>query len=349
MTLETSARWAIIMLAAIAVFTALRLTSDIFAPLVLGLVMGVVLSPISSGLERAGTPKVLSALSVLAFSLIVLTAILLFLGPVISKLLAQAPQIWLELRNSIRDFQGIIQGITDAAQEVERAISPENEPGAAPRVPSLTDALFAAPAFAAQLLIFIGTLFFFVLSRQEIYAFISDRLTGNHDLMTHRLEEADRLVSRYFLTISVINIFFGCFVATGLWLIGMPSALMWGVIASLMNFILYLGPACVAVSLLVAGIVVFDGVSVLLPPSLFIGLNLLEGQFVTPMLVGRHMSVNPLLVFLSLVFWLWLWGPLGGFIAIPLLIWSLAIAGQLGHLEPDPRLRQWAGLDNPGE
>jgi predicted PurR-regulated permease PerM len=114
-----------------------------------------------------------------------------------------------------------------------------------------------------------------------------------------------------------------------------------------MNFILYLGPACVAVALLVAGIVVFDGPTVLLPPALFVGLNLLEGQFVTPMLVGRHMSVNPLLVFLSLVFWLWLWGPLGGFIAIPLLIWSLAIAGQLGHPEPHPRLRQWAGLDPP--
>jgi predicted PurR-regulated permease PerM len=56
-----------------------------------------------------------------------------------------------------------------------------------------------------------------------------------------------------------------------------------------------------------------------------------------------------LLVFLSLVFWLWLWGPLGGFIAIPLLIWGLAIAGQLGHPEPDPRLRQWTGLGNPGE
>ena len=339
------------MLAAIAVFTALRLTGDIFAPLALGLVLGVVLSPISVGLERIGTPKVISALAVLAFSLIVLTGILLFLGPVISKLLVQAPQIWQELRNSIRDFQGVIQGLSDASEEVARAISPDGggaEPAEAPRVPSLTDALFAAPAFAAQLLIFIGTLFFFVLSRHEIYDFISERLTAAHDVMTMRLDEADRLVSRYFLTIAIINIFFGGFVALAMWTVGMPSPLLWGVVATLMNFILYLGPACVAVALLVAGIVVFDGIAVLLPPLIFVGLNLAEGQFVTPMLVGRHMSVNPLLVFLSLVFWLWLWGPLGGFIAIPLLIWGLAITGQLGHPEPDPRLREWTRIGGPG-
>jgi len=348
MTLETSARWAIIMLAAIAVFTALRLTADVFAPLMLGLVLGVVLSPISTGLERVGAPSALSALAVLIFSLIVLAGIVLFLGPVFSKLLIQAPQIWQEVRVSIRDFQGLIQGISDASEEVARAIGPgSGDAEEAPRVPSLTDALLAAPAFAAQLLIFIGTLFFFVLSRQEIYRWISDRLTGAHDVMAMRLAEADRLVSRYFLTIAVINIFFGGFVAAALWLIGMPSALMWGVIATLMNFILYLGPACVAVALIVAGVVVFDGLAVLLPGAAFVGLNLTEGQFVTPMLVGRHMSVNPLLVFLSLVFWLWLWGPLGGFIALPLLIWGLAIAGQLGHPEPHPKIREWTSIGSP--
>ncbi len=82
MTLETSARWAIIALATIAIFTALRLTADIFAPLVLGLVLGVVLSPISTWAERRGAPKTVSALAVLLFSLVVLAGIVLFLGPV---------------------------------------------------------------------------------------------------------------------------------------------------------------------------------------------------------------------------------------------------------------------------
>ncbi len=343
MDLENSARWALVALAAIAIFTALRLTSDIFAPLALGLVLGVVLSPISTWLKRIGTPKVFSALAVMVFALVVLTGILLFIGPVVSRLLVQAPQIWREILESVREFQGVIQGISDASEEVAKVIGSENtgEVAEPARVPSLTDALFAAPAFAAQLLIFVGTLFFFVLSREEIYEWITDRLTGGHDIMELRLEEADRLVSRYFLTISIINIFFGCAVATAMWAIGMPSPLLWGVVATLMNFILYLGPAVVAFTLFVAGVVVFDGPATLLPAAAFVALNITEGQFVTPMLVGRHMSVNPLLVFLSLVFWLWLWGPLGGFIAIPLLIWGLAITGQLRHPEADPRLRRW--------
>jgi len=343
MLLEKSARWALVTLATIAVFAALRMTGDIFAPLALGLVLGVVLSPISTGLSRIGTPKMLSALAVLIFALIVLTGILLFIAPVISRLLVQAPQIWREIIDSVRAFQSVIQGISDASEEVAKAIGSDGSSEATDqtRVPSLTDALLAAPAFAAQLLIFVGTLFFFVLSREEIYEWITDRLTGAHDIMEMRLEEADRLVSRYFLTIAIINIFFGGAVAAVMALIGMPSPLMWGVVATLMNFILYLGPAVVAFTLFVAGVVVFDGATTLLPMAAFIGLNITEGQFVTPMLVGRHMSVNPLLVFLSLVFWLWLWGPAGGFIAIPLLIWGLAITGQLRHPEADPRLRRW--------
>lgn len=351
MTLQNSAHWALITLATIAIFTALRLTGDVFAPLVLGLVLGVVLSPVSIWLERIGTPSVLSALAVMLLALTVLTGILLFLGPVFSRLINQAPQIWQEVRVSIREVQGLIRGLNQASEEVAKAIGPNGASDAeeTTRVPSLTDALFAAPAFAAQLLVFLGTLFFFVLSRQEIYEWISSRIAGAHDVMAMRLKEADRLVSRYFLTISIINICFGCTVAAVMALIGMPSPILWGVFAALMNFILYLGPACVAVILLVAGIVVFDGPTAVLPAAAFVGLNMTEGQFITPSLVGRHMEINPLLVFLSLVFWLWLWGPLGGIIAIPLLIWGLAIAGQLGHPEAHPSLRKWTNIGKPEE
>lgn len=335
MTLETATRWAVIALATIAVFVALEWAEDVFAPVMLGLVIGVVLSPVSHAMERRGAPGWVSALLVMAISLIVLSGIVLFLGPVLSRLVNAAPQIWLELRDSIRSLQDMLGVITDASEEVARAISPDGtsadtDDGA--RVPSITDAIFAAPAFAAQLLIVLGTLFFFVMSQDEIYDWIAERIEGEPDAgMGARLKAADGMVSRYFLAITVINCFFGGFVALAMALIDMPQPVLWGVIATLLNFILYLGPALVTVMLLVAGVVVYDGLQVLLPPVLFIALNITEGQFVTPALIGRRMSVNPLLVFFSLVFWLWLWGPLGGFIAIPLLLWVLAFTGQLPH------------------
>ncbi len=340
MTLEQSARWGQVILGAVALFAALRFAADLFAPLTLALVLGVVLSPISVGLERMGTGKFVAALGVLVFSLCVIASILLFLGPYLTRLWTEAPAIWRELRLSFLELQQIVQGLSDATEEVAKAINPDGAADAAAKgdeeaaasVPSMTDALLAAPAFMAQLLVFVGTLFFFALSRDRLYRWLAYALEGPDSIMAQRLEEADRMVSRYFLTISFINLGFGICVGAGLWLVGLPSPILWGVLAVLMNFILYLGPALVSLALLIAGIVVFDGFELFLPPLVFIGLNLIEGQFVTPLLVGRHIAVNPLLIFLSLVFWLWLWGPIGGIIAIPVLIWCLSLAGKMGEI-----------------
>lgn len=115
----------------------------------------------------------------------------------------------------------------------------------------------------------------------------------------------------------------------------------WGLLAFLVNFILYLGPAMLALALLIAGLITFDGAYGLLPAALYLAMNATEGEFVTFVLVGRSMSVNPLLVFFSLVFWLWLWGPVGGFIAIPGLIWFMVVAKTM--LAPSPR----EGEDQP--
>ena len=98
-------------------------------------------------------------------------------------------------------------------------------------------------------------------------------------------------------------------------IVGMPAPPFWGIYAFLMNFILYLGPITVGLTLLVTGLVIFDGAYAVLPAALYFGMNAMEGQFVTPSLVGQQMRVNPLIVFLSLVFWLFLWGPIGAIIA----------------------------------
>ena len=108
-------------------------------------------------------------------------------------------------------------------------------------------------------------------------------------------------------------------------LIGLPGAFVWGVVAALANFILYMGPMMVTAGLLIAGLVTFNGLMVLLPPAIFLGLNMLEAQFVTPTFLGKRIAVNPLLIFISLVVWLWLWGPIGGIIAIPVLVIAMVM------------------------
>ncbi|MXU65690.1 AI-2E family transporter [Oceanomicrobium pacificus] len=318
-------RACLMILAAVALIYLLDVAAAVAAPITLALVTGIVLSPLTRLWLALRLPGALAALLTLLVALVVAIAAMFLLEPIVSRVIARAPLIWYELRETVEQLKAMLRGLDQVAEDVASAI--DAEPGSddedAVAIPTATEALAYAPGIAAQALIFIGTLFFFLFARVETYTWLGRVIPG---ITAERFDEAERTVARYFLTITIINACFGVLVAIGLSLIGMPSPILWGVIGFLMNFLLYLGPTAVTAALAVAGIVVFDGPASFLPPLIFAGLNMIEGQFVTPTLVGRTMSVNPLLVFLSLTFWLWLWGPLGGIIALPLLLWTMEIA-----------------------
>lgn len=313
-------------IAIILVFAVLKYAENIFAPMMLALVLGVILSPVRDAWDGLGLPNALSAFATMLFGLIVFLTIGFLLEPYVSSAIEQAPVIWNELRTTMVELKGMLRGIDEISENVAEAIDPdagsETEGGAAVAIPTVAQAAFYAPQYLAQVMVLVGTLYFFLLVRVDIYRFFGDTFT--------RLNEKDLLfaesqVARYFVTVSVINASFGVIVTIAMSLLGMPSPVLWGMLAFLVNFILYIGPATLAVGLLLTGIIAFDGPYSFAPAALYLVMNATEGQFVTPALVGKSMSVNPLLVFLSLVFWLWLWGPLGGFVAIPFLIWTLVI------------------------
>lgn len=322
---RSASDWALIILAFIAVVSALDLAQALLAPFVLAFVCAVVLSPLSNFWKRFGLPPSVGALLSLG-TVLSLLAILAFIAePMVERAYVQIPDIKRELSATISQMQDMFRGISDVTKEVQDTISPDSsgEERESVDLPSLGDALFAAPSMIAQILLFAAALFFILLSRDDVY----EGLTKVHPDSPSGacLRGADARVSRYFLTITLINTCFGVIVASALWALGLPGPMLWGMIAALMNFLLYIGPAMVAVSLVVAGAIAFEGAMSLAPAATFVMLNMMEGQFITPTLVGRHMQVNPLLVFLSLCFWLWLWGPVGGFIAIPLLVWGIAV------------------------
>lgn len=325
--------YALILLAIIAGFSVLKIGEAIFAPFFLALVVGVIMAPLMSAFDRIGLPTPSGALIIIVCGFLFFVFLAAFLGPKLQDAVRQIPMIWEELNDTIISFQQALRGLNDMSKGVAEALSPDGGPAPetedAVAVPTAADALLLAPPILAQLMIFVGSLFFFLMSKSEIYLWVAPKI-GSRD-ETSRLHgcfiQAEKLVSRYFLTITVINACFGLIIAVVMAAIGMPSPIVWGLLAFGMNYVLYIGPMALAVLLLLSGVVAFDGVMVTLPAALFIGLNMLEGQFITPALVGRHLAINPLLVFLSLVFWMWLWGPMGGFIAIPLLLWWLVVSG----------------------
>ena len=304
----------------------LQTAEHVMAPLLLALVLGVVISPATDRIERIGVRRSISAFLALFATLAALVLLGIVLGPVISDAIEMAPRMRWELREIMSSMRPALESMTDLQETLEETSATGTRASGAEEgrvaVPNVMDAIWYAPGLAAQAMIFIGTLYFFLLSRSDIYRCIH---RGDTNVDAEALKRAEGEVSRYFMTITAINATFGFLIGVVMTLLGMPSPVLWGLGAFFVNYVLYLGPAVFACALLLAGFVVFDGIASVLPALIYLALNGTEGQFVTPGLVGKHMSINPLLVFVSLVFWLWMWGPLGGIIAIPLLVWGLRI------------------------
>ena len=315
-------------LAILAAVAALWAAETLVAPLTLAFVGAMILSPINDGLRSVRVVPTLAALLTLLLALVVIVALALIFRPWIAEVIEAWPKMRWEIRRTLIDLRISLGALFDIQRDMLSAIDPEaankagEGGGAADAMPSLSDAAWLAPLALGQMVLFAGGLFFFLVGKEDMYAALSDRL---RICSTGAFDAAETRVALYFGTVTLINAGFGAAVAVGLSLIGLPAAPLWGVIATLANFVLYLGPAAVAAALLVAGTVSFDGPESFLPAALFIGLNAIEGQFVTPTLLGRQMRLSPLLVFVSLAFWLWLWGPVGGIVAIPLLLWGLEI------------------------
>ena len=324
------------MIAAVALIFAMDQAQAVLAPLLLALIVGIVLSPISELVYKLGLPKAFAALGSLFVILVALAALYLFLEPVVDRAVCSMPQIMIELDELLASVKNSLRGLEDVQRAAEQVANDGNPPAptqeaAESPIPTVEDAIFMAPAILGQVLIFVGALFFFILTRDDIYDFVAKKLVADDRRLetAHRLREAERQVGRYFLTISIINCGYAIVFSLVMMALGMPSPILWGIAAGLLNFVLYLGPALMTVALLLGGLISFEGAQSFLPMIAYLVINGIEAQFVTPSLVGKALEVNPLAIFVSLVFFLWLWGAVGGFIAIPLLLWVMVLTADI--------------------
>jgi len=128
-------------------------------------------------------------------------------------------------------------------------------------------------------------------------------------------------ISDYMFSITLINVCLGILVSGGLYFMGIPNAAMWGILVAVLNFVPYFGPIVGVVILAVVGLLTFDSLwQGLLPPLWYMGLHLLESNLITPVLLGRRLTLNPVAIFVSLIFWIWLWGIPGAMLSVPILV-----------------------------
>jgi predicted PurR-regulated permease PerM len=326
--LAQAAQVSVIFIGIIALVFALATGEYILAPISLGIVIGLMLGPIATRLERRGFPPGLSATAVVLIFIFAACLLALALAAPLSFWIGRLPQIWSDLQGQLAQLRQPLQALNGIREQLRNLTGDDGVSVSVDEGMGFESLATLAPAVIAQILIFFASLYFFVATRHQTRAailslFFKRRLRWR---VAHIFRDVESLVSRYLISISAINIAEGTAVGIGLFLIGVPSAPLWGALAALANFVPFIGPALMVLILFAIGLAEFDtfGGS-LLPVAVYLAINTVEAQFVTPTVIGRTMTLNPLVVLLALVFWIWLWGPLGGFIAIPALLVAYAV------------------------
>jgi predicted PurR-regulated permease PerM len=336
---------------------ALRSGAEFFMPVTAALVVAIALVPLLAWFERRGIPSKLSAgLCVIIFLALAMFAIGSILVPAtdwVAQVPSKIPKVRAALEPVIRLYKHLDRWIERATSQI--AIAPiQRTPTVNVEQPHSMLGLLtsSAPHLLIQLFFALLVIFFFLAGWTAMRKkAIVTRGSFEGALTTARvIQQVVAATSTYLGTITIINIGLGALTAGALWLLGMPSPVMWGGIVAVANYIPYLGPIVCALLLFAGGLMTFPDIwGALLPPAVFICFHLVEANFFTPMVVGHRLTISPLSILISLSFWAWVWGTTGALLAVPLLIIMKTIFSAAGTPDIAGFLFEHGTLTHAGE
>jgi len=334
---RTAAQASTIAMAVIVTIAALYFARPVLLPVTTAVVIGLMLGPLTKRADRAKIHPLLTAI-VLWFGVCgVLYGVIVLLSQPIGDWIGKAPEIATNLSNKVH----LLDRPREALESVRKALAPDNKDAAKVSVDMVGVAqsalLYVTPAIG-ELVVFFGTLFFYLAGRIQLrhvmVVFFDSREARLR--MLKIISDVESNLTSYLSLVAIINAVVGIAAGVIAYFVGLPNAVAWGVLAFLLNFIPYIGAVLMELVLFGVGLVTFPSLThAMLAPLLYLGFSTLEGHFITPSIMGRRLTLNPLTVFLSLVFWSWLWGPVGAFLAVPIVIVMLVVSSHLfGHDEP---------------
>ncbi len=322
--LDPLTRFAILAVSGIVVTAALDLSQMILAPVCLSVVVGMIFGPMADRITRLGLPSWVAAAAVVLLLLVLISSAgAAFVVP-LSDWMDKLPVIWSQLQSQLMIWKGFFSSIGSLQEELRTAMGQDGAMQVSVDEASPVESVFyLAPAFLAQVILFLASLYFFVLTR-PLLRYSALRLSSDAEsrrCVAAALRLIEERLSSYLFSITLINLALGGAVALVLWALGVPSPLLWGMLAGALNYVVYIGPAVMVAVLTGVGLATGDTLlAIFMPPMAYLACNLVEAQFVTPTVLGRTMTLNPFAVFLAIAFWIWLWGPVGGFVAVPILL-----------------------------
>ena len=335
---RTAAQSATIGMFIILLVVALSLARPVLLPVASAFVVAMMLGPLSARAERYQIPSLISAIVLWLLVIAVCYAVIVLLGAPAVDWIGKAP----EIGRIVQEKLHVLDRPLAALQELRDALLPSDKKGGlgVDIMSFVQPALLVVTPAIGQTFIFFGTLFFMLLGRSHlrrvVVAFFDEREARLRTLKI--MNDIEHNLTGYLSVVAIINVAIGICGGVAAWVAGLPDPMAWAVLGFILNFVPYIGALIVEVAMFMVGLVTFPTLTqALFAPVLFLALATLEGHFITPSIIGHRLTLNPLTVFLSLVFWTWLWGPVGAFLAVPLLIMALVV---LGHLfrEDEPEL-----------
>ena len=313
---------------------ALTAGKSFFLPIITAIVITVALSPLADAIGRLGIPNSLSAaLALMIFIAVLGLGVSLIVQPA-ADLLASLPKTLQVIAGHLEQWRGDMRVITRLGDQVSRLTGAHHVQQVVVAAPSvLEQAAYATPTLLFESLLTLLMAYFMIESRVRLRRrLLLDRSDLDASLRVARaLRDVQQRVGAYLLTVTLINIGVGVIVGLGAWAFGLDSPVMWGGIAALLNFLPYFGPLITGALLAAFGLGTAESALFgLLPALLYLGLHAVEANLVTPALLGRRFTVNPVAILVAFSFFSWVWGALGAILSVPLLIILLALFEHMG-------------------
>ncbi len=325
----------------------------VLIPAVLALFLYMVLRPAVRGLDRIHVPRMLGA----AITLVVAAGVIGFgsmqlIDPA-REWISTAPERITTIERKVKDAVRSFDQMRKYADEMGNLAMREDPTNRTVSIKSesLSGVLLGGTqAMITKGIVIIVLLYFLLVSGDRLWIGISRRSPKTESASFMKVvRNIESRLSVYLLTLTIINACTGLAVGLGMFLIGMPNPVLWGVLAGLVNFVPYLGAMVGETIVAMVALFSFDSVGhALLAPLIYFLISFVEGNFITPMILGKQFTINPVMIILSMMFWGWIWGIIGLFLAVPILVLTSVL---LENIPPDAsagRLsgegRQTAGL-----
>ena len=331
------ALWALVLLA---IGFTLYVTASLLLPIVVAATLALLLSPAVTALNRLNLPQPLSAGIVMLLVLLSLGALALNIAPPLQRWIETSPQQLRKLEYKLSAVMRPVEAVREATEKVSEIAANDTKPKPREVVLERRPASSVINMTVDTLVTALSTimLVYFLLACGDVVMRKLVMVTPDREDKLRMIEIArtiQREVGRYFGTITLVNIGLG--VATGLamWVLDMPTPVVWGAAIALLNFLPYLGPMIATVLLAAVGLLTFDTPwTILAPPAAFLLLNFIEDQLILPFLLGRSLSLNPVVIFVWVLVWAWMWGIGGLLLAVPLLVALRICAERVPRLKP---------------